>query len=265
MIDPTAIDLTNLPSVALAEKATLPPVLCVYFAIDSQGVVQYIGKAVNLRQRWSSHHKYKKLSKMSEVSIAYLQVEHFELLEDMELALINWFKPPLNGRQSKFDDERIFEFARPTGVEPSPEAKRLVFIMRHLRQKYTCRQLARLTGVAQPSLDRMHAGRGCSYEAKEKLCRFLGRSIGDLQHYLSDDWTLEEFLSGASPVISRSLDASQILEELDYLTPSDLVEVVQKGLQLLVPYCKQSKMRLSYRNIEQSPRLSSVGCSGERF
>jgi DNA-binding XRE family transcriptional regulator len=100
MIDPSTINPLVLPSMPLEERSRFPPVPCVYFAIDSLGIVQYIGKAADLRVRWSQHHKYNKLAQMPMISIAYLQVDHYELLDDVELALIHWFNPPLNGRQA---------------------------------------------------------------------------------------------------------------------------------------------------------------------
>jgi hypothetical protein len=43
-----------------------------------------------------SHHKYLTLAEMGEVKIAYLDCP-VEQLDEMELALIEWFDPPLNG------------------------------------------------------------------------------------------------------------------------------------------------------------------------
>ncbi len=43
-INPATIDPLALPSVSLQERSQLPTTPCIYFAIDSQGVVQYIGR-----------------------------------------------------------------------------------------------------------------------------------------------------------------------------------------------------------------------------
>lgn len=96
MIDPTSINFLTLPSVALEERSQLPEVSCIYFAIDSLGAVQYIGRSTNVRRRWvKNHHHFEKLTKIGGVQISYLYCEP-ELLPDIENALIKWFNPPLN-------------------------------------------------------------------------------------------------------------------------------------------------------------------------
>jgi len=103
MIDPQSLDLTSLPFVCLADRSLLPPVAGIYLAIDSLGVVQYIGKASGkdgLNGRWKStlHHRYHQLEGMGGIKIAYLSVDTLELLPAIEKALIDWFDPPLNIR-----------------------------------------------------------------------------------------------------------------------------------------------------------------------
>jgi hypothetical protein len=95
MSDPESLDLTTLPSVPLRDRLKLPTAPCIYFAI-SNGSIQYIGRAVNPRSRWSAecHHHYKDLQPDS--SIAWLEVSCSDLLPEIEKALIAWFKPPLN-------------------------------------------------------------------------------------------------------------------------------------------------------------------------
>lgn len=104
--------IDNLPSMALASKLQLPKTSCVYMAIDSQGVVQYVGRSTNLLQRWANHHKHDDLTKMEGVRIAYLAVDETDLLPVIEKALIEWFTPPLNqglggGRPSKYNATKI--------------------------------------------------------------------------------------------------------------------------------------------------------------
>lgn len=42
-----ALDLSSLPSVPLSDRRNIPSIPGIYFAIDSLGVVQYIGRAKN--------------------------------------------------------------------------------------------------------------------------------------------------------------------------------------------------------------------------
>ena len=95
MIDPTTIDPIALPSVPLENRRDLPVKPCIYFAIDSQGIVQYIGRSINPKNRWKNHQRKKMLLAMGGVRIAYVSVDP-SLLSEVEKALIQWFAPPLN-------------------------------------------------------------------------------------------------------------------------------------------------------------------------
>ena len=96
MINPETLDLSSLPSIPLTSRSDLPTQSAIYFAINSLGIIQYIGRTANLRQRWQSHHRFNQLSAMGEVRIAYLFLDA-DLLPNVEEALIAWFKPCLNG------------------------------------------------------------------------------------------------------------------------------------------------------------------------
>ena len=91
----TELNLKSLPSLSLGECAQLPPIPAIYFAIDSQGKVQYIGKSVNIQQRWTQHHRATQLKTLGEIRIAYLQTEP-DLLDEVEQALIKQWDPLLN-------------------------------------------------------------------------------------------------------------------------------------------------------------------------
>lgn len=95
IIDPSTINPLVLPSVSLEQRAALPSQPCVYFAIDKEGKIQYIGKAANPRKRWQAHHRGVDLALMGGVRIAYLEVD-ISLLAEIESILIANFRPPLN-------------------------------------------------------------------------------------------------------------------------------------------------------------------------
>lgn len=95
MIDPQSLDLSSLPSVPLGSKSELPNEAAIYFAIDSQRTIQYIGRTANLNQRWQGHHRTKALKAMGQVRIAYLALDA-DLLPSVENALIKYFDPALN-------------------------------------------------------------------------------------------------------------------------------------------------------------------------
>ena len=105
MINPSTVDIASLPSVALADRKQLPETPSIYFAIDIGGNVQYIGRSVNPRQRWATHHRAKQLESRTGIRIAYLSCDA-DLLPLIEDALIDWFNPLLN-RQVTPEEFRI--------------------------------------------------------------------------------------------------------------------------------------------------------------
>jgi hypothetical protein len=92
MLNPQAINPLSLPSVAVADRKQLPETPSIYFAIDAQDVIQYIGRSVNPRQRWQQHHR---IGQVQECRIAYFECDG-TLLDEVECALIEYFNPPLN-------------------------------------------------------------------------------------------------------------------------------------------------------------------------
>lgn len=96
MIKPIDINLNSLPSVALAEKHLLPDFAAIYFVIDIDGNIQYIGQAKNTRKRWLGHHRTPQLELMNGVRIAFLTVNDTDLLNSIEQACIEFFTPALN-------------------------------------------------------------------------------------------------------------------------------------------------------------------------
>ncbi len=101
------IDPLTLPSLPLKERSSLPSCPAIYFVTASDNVV-YIGKAANLASRWVNHHKWSELTKIDcPVKIAWLECSDDKLLEDIEAALIEQFKPKLNIAKCKSSNKEI--------------------------------------------------------------------------------------------------------------------------------------------------------------
>lgn len=101
MIAPELINLTSLPSVALCNRAILPPVSAIYFCLDADENLLYIGKAANLASRWQQHHRQNQLGAIADVKIAYLTIDAPDLLPEIEAKLIKQFNPSLNRSEVK--------------------------------------------------------------------------------------------------------------------------------------------------------------------
>ena len=92
------IDISRLPSIKLVDRDNLPECSGIYF-VSSSGEILYIGKAINVRNRWKAHHRYMQVSaNYADVCILWMEVDR-ALLDDIEIACIKHFRPILNGTE----------------------------------------------------------------------------------------------------------------------------------------------------------------------
>lgn len=90
------IDPLELPSLPLTERSHLPNCPAIYFVMQDECVL-YIGRIINLAQRWAAHHKWDQLiARDTPVRIAWLECRDESLLTQIETALIRQFAPELN-------------------------------------------------------------------------------------------------------------------------------------------------------------------------
>lgn len=92
-----AINPLTLPSLKLQERRSLPECAAVYFVLNSNDEILYIGGTVNLAQRWLGHHRWTQLVEMGDgIRLAWLECSEPALLAEIEAALIKHFQPSLN-------------------------------------------------------------------------------------------------------------------------------------------------------------------------
>ena len=92
------INPLELPSLPLGERSHLPICPAIYFVMQDERVL-YIGKTLNLAQRWATHHKWSYLVQLGAVvRVAWLECSDENILTQIETALIRQFAPELNGR-----------------------------------------------------------------------------------------------------------------------------------------------------------------------
>ncbi|NJN13465.1 MAG: GIY-YIG nuclease family protein, partial [Richelia sp. RM1_1_1] len=94
------IKISGLPSVYLLEKDKLPSCAAIYFVSDSNGQIIYIGRTVNLVERWREHHRFnqlKRFNRKTRVTISWISCSNdIKILSQLENEFINLYKPPLN-------------------------------------------------------------------------------------------------------------------------------------------------------------------------
>ena len=97
-MNPATINPLELPSVPLSARGHLPECPAVYFILDGAKVL-YVGKSVNLSQRWVAHHRLKQVQQTASYPrIAWMELGDTALLDEIEDALIRHFEPSLNDR-----------------------------------------------------------------------------------------------------------------------------------------------------------------------
>ncbi len=108
MIEPSQVDPFSLPSLSLLERNKLPKCGAVYFLIDRDKNILYIGKSLNVCHRWKSH-KLLTLLRLnnSEYTIAWYECADTNNLREIEVSLIKLFTPKLNVNHTGRSEERI--------------------------------------------------------------------------------------------------------------------------------------------------------------
>ena len=92
--------LEQLPYVEFLKKERLPQTAGIYFAVDNEYKIWYIGKAQNLRARWIGHHRYDQLRKINQkipLKLLWLSCNRDETtLTELEKYFIDGYHPFLN-------------------------------------------------------------------------------------------------------------------------------------------------------------------------
>lgn len=82
--------------VDLDKKDMLPDGPGIYFVCDSDGNVLYVGKSVNIHNRWLSHHRYNQAKSIEKVVIKWKQCDITDL-KLKEVYFIETLTPEWNG------------------------------------------------------------------------------------------------------------------------------------------------------------------------
>ena len=95
-LEPQSIPLLALPFVPFNERKRLPRLTAIYFVLNADGTVLYVGQSINLALRWAAHHRTDKLINHQATRIAWLVMEDPAMLNVVESACIAYFEPLCN-------------------------------------------------------------------------------------------------------------------------------------------------------------------------
>ena len=101
------INPATLPAVPFTARSQLPNVAAIYFVMDANDTIHYIGRAKSLCFRWQAHHRLEVFSKMPDMRIAYLAVTDISLMPEIEKALIDHFSPPHNAHTGSYTPKAV--------------------------------------------------------------------------------------------------------------------------------------------------------------
>lgn len=126
MFDVKLVDIAALPSVAFDARRELPDCQGIYFATTVDAVL-YIGRAMNINQRWIGHHRKADVARWEGVKLSWLVFDGPPaLLDEIERACIEHFNPILNGGSVEYSPTVRVQLVIPADV--LDEAKELASI-----------------------------------------------------------------------------------------------------------------------------------------
>jgi excinuclease UvrABC nuclease subunit len=95
------MNLRDLPFVEFGNWSKLPGASAVYFCLDSQDKVLYIGQTRNLKRRWSMSHGYRAIcGDRGAIKLSWLLTDESRLFQ-VESQMIARFNPPMNINRNK--------------------------------------------------------------------------------------------------------------------------------------------------------------------
>ncbi|AVH66941.1 GIY-YIG nuclease family protein [Nostoc sp. 'Peltigera membranacea cyanobiont' N6] len=96
--------ILQLPHISIKSRELLPENSGIYYVLDEQFIVWYVGQAKNLRSRWAgdSHHRLDQLQKQRKKQfVIYYELVAKSYLNAMERQRIEEYNPQLNGTKIK--------------------------------------------------------------------------------------------------------------------------------------------------------------------
>lgn len=126
----STVQVSHLPSMAFEYRKDLPPVPALYFVVDGQLNIAYIGQTANLRDRWKQHHRGLQMERGS-YRIHWREVADEQQRLDFERQAIKYFRPPWNRSEVPVADMKrvtayINDVARYMEIDPRDLVARIL-------------------------------------------------------------------------------------------------------------------------------------------
>ncbi|MBE9195104.1 GIY-YIG nuclease family protein [Synechocystis sp. LEGE 06083] len=96
LVELSQINPAELSAVSVEERDELPEQPGIYFVLNKDDAIQYIGMSINLQKRWYSHHRQSDFDLIEDGKIAFITSLPRHYLQEIESVLIKSFIPKLN-------------------------------------------------------------------------------------------------------------------------------------------------------------------------
>lgn len=163
-----SIKLSELTSVSLEGRRGLPECAGVYIVFDADSVVLYVGRSVNIRARWTSHHRRKDLQAIDGIRIAWIEVTDVLLLPTFEAGLIARFNPKLNFSIRSLSEESLSQLRIKAGLRSVNVAYHLGVADSSIRNWESGRNVPTLTFAQIRQLMELY---DCTFEKLEEAIK----------------------------------------------------------------------------------------------
>lgn len=100
------LNIDCLPWLPLSFYKTFPKASGIYFVVDDESSVYYIGRSENINRRWLDHPQINNLRNLKNTKVAFLFLDS-TFLNDVESKMIELFNPPLNKTISKLKTANV--------------------------------------------------------------------------------------------------------------------------------------------------------------
>jgi hypothetical protein len=114
--------ISTLPSLAFEHRQDLPAIPALYFVLNDQREIAYIGETENLRARWKSHHRARQMV-VGGYRIHWQEIPDADQRTSAERQAITYFRPQWNRTEVPMADMKrveayINDVARYMEVDP---------------------------------------------------------------------------------------------------------------------------------------------------
>lgn len=235
--------ILQLPHLGLKSRQLLPEQSGIYYVLDENFIIWYIGKAENLRKRWvgATHHRFYQLQKQRKQKFSiYYELVAVSQLDGIERQRIEQYNPQLNRTKVKAQKLRptetllretlnlIAPYSFVLGIEsPRKEDPKLIEDSINCRDDWRVQKAVLPLNVIHICINLTQLGEALNDKDWRSLCGFLKKVFRKRTNY-SDNWACkgkESYEYLGSFYVRRLLVNGFAIEV--YVTWQETVEIIQ--------------------------------------